>query len=87
MRKSEAGLIHYADDVYTEYPDPDCDEWALRILPWLKEQKLSDLVELTGISERQLKYLRAGKSRPHPRNLKRLREIIPAVWTNREEPI
>jgi hypothetical protein len=65
----EAGLIHSEDAVYTEYPDPRRDEWQVAILPALKNARLADLIAETGISKRALQDLRAGRSRPHAKNL------------------
>jgi hypothetical protein len=65
----EAGLIHSEDAVYTEYPDPRRDEWQVTILPVLKNARLADLITETGMSKRALLNLRAGRSRPHAKNL------------------
>jgi hypothetical protein len=65
----EAGLIHSEHGVYTEYPDPRRDEWTLKILPALKDARLTDLIRETGMSKRALQDLRAGRNRPHPKNL------------------
>jgi len=74
-------MVHSADDVYTEYPDPRRDEWQTVILPALKKSKLCDLVAKTGLSRRALMDLRAGRSRPHAKNLEIL---IKLVWARQE---
>jgi hypothetical protein len=71
----EAGLIHAAQDVYTEYSDPRRDEWQTIVLPVLKKAPLSLLVELSGMSRRAIMDLRAGRSRPHRKN----REMLTAI--------
>ena len=71
----QSALIHSAQEVYTEYPDPRRDEWQTKLLPALKKAPLKDLVQLTGKSRRMLIDLRAGHSRPHPRN----QELIAAI--------
>jgi hypothetical protein len=71
----EAGMLHSPQLVYTEYPDKRRDQWQTTILPILKKIPLPDLVVLSGMSRSQLKELRAGRSRPHPRNQQRLAQI------------
>jgi len=48
----EAGAVHSAQSVYTEYEDQARDEWKLKYLPALKNVSLSKLVEESGISRR-----------------------------------
>lgn len=72
----DAGLIHSAQTVYTEYPDPRRDEWQAKILPALKAAPLATLEKLTGMSRRALMNLRAARSRPHPKNQERLGAIV-----------
>jgi hypothetical protein len=72
----ESGMIASPDAVYTEYPNPRCDEWQTVILPVLKKMALADLVAQSGLSRRTLIDLRAGRSRPHPNNGKILARII-----------
>ena len=78
LEEVEAGLVHSEQSVYTEYPDPRRDEWRTRILPALKDARLSDLVEQCHgiLSRRALIDIRAGRSRPHPKNRERLAAII-----------
>lgn len=64
----ESGLIHAAQNVYTEYPDPRPDEWKTKILPALRTIPLSCLVKMSGLSRSALKEMRAGRSRPHRKN-------------------
>jgi hypothetical protein len=61
------GSLPDADDVYTEYLDPRRDERATRILPKLKAITLRELTEKSGLSERALQMIRAGR-RPNKRN-------------------
>jgi hypothetical protein len=72
----EAGTVHSADDVYTEYPDARRDEWATKILPLLKKIRLAELVKLSGLSRRALSDIRAGRSRPHPKNEQILQAVV-----------
>lgn len=64
----DSGLVHSEASVYTQYPDSRSDEWETKIRPALKRVSLSKLVERSGISRSALKELRAGRSRPHPKN-------------------
>ncbi len=72
----ESGLIHSAQNVYTEYPDPRRDEWQTKILPALKKVPLSRLMKLSGKSRRMLIDARAGRSRPHRKNQELLASIV-----------
>ena len=71
----ESGLVHSTQTVYTEYSDPQRDEWQTNIVPALKKVPLKLLVEESGISRRALMNARAGRSRPHRRN----REMLVAI--------
>jgi len=61
----EAGTVHSASEVYTEYCDPKRDEWNTKTLPALRKAKLNGLIRETGLSRRALLNLRAERSRPH----------------------
>jgi len=74
----EAGMVHSAAEVYTEYADPRRDEWQTKTLPALKKLPLEFLVKKTGLSRRALMDLRAGRSRPQANHRKRLTEFIKA---------
>jgi hypothetical protein len=78
LEEVEAGLEHAQQNVYTEYPDPNRDEWSTKWLPALRGALLADLVrECKGkISRRALIDLRAGRSRPHRRNQDLLASIV-----------
>jgi hypothetical protein len=41
----------------------------MKILPVLKDARLTELTTETGMSKRALQDLRAGRSRPHAKNL------------------
>jgi hypothetical protein len=73
------GLIHSEHGVYTEYVDSRRDEWQMKILPALKQISIADLVRESGISRSALFDVLAGRSRPHPRNQKKLTEIARAL--------
>jgi len=64
----EAGMIHSAEAVYTEYCDPKRDEWVTKILPALKKPLLSFLEKQMPFARRTLSDWRAGRSRPHSGN-------------------
>jgi hypothetical protein len=76
LEEVESGMVQDEDSVYTEYPDPRRDEWATVMLPDLKRRRLVDLVHGTGLSRRTLIELRAGRSRPHPRNQRALKAAL-----------
>jgi hypothetical protein len=72
----EAGLVHSAQNVYTEYSDPRRDEWEVNVLPQLKQMPLKLLVEKSGMSRRAIMDARAGRSRPHRKNREMLASIV-----------
>jgi hypothetical protein len=72
----EAGLIHSAHGVYTEYTDPRRDEWTVKVLPALKKVAVPELLAKSGMRRSALFEALAGRSRPHPRNQKKLTEIV-----------
>jgi hypothetical protein len=76
----DAGLIHSEKNTYTEYVDPNRDEWTTKIQPALKRASLSVLVKECGksLSRRELIELRAGRSRPHRKN----QELLAAILKN-----
>jgi len=70
LEEVEAGLEHSPQNAYTEYPDPNRDEWTTKWLPALSDAPLADLVRVCKekISRRALIDMRAGRSRPHREN-------------------
>jgi hypothetical protein len=72
LEETDAGLVHSGADAYTEFVDPNRDEWETKIRPALKQVPLSKLCAETGLSRRTLIKWRTGKSRPHKRNLEKL---------------
>jgi DNA polymerase III epsilon subunit-like protein len=77
LEEVEAGTVLDEDEVYTEYVDPSRDEWATKILPVLQRMKLTELIKLVPqMSRRALVELRAGRSRPHPKNAELIRRIV-----------
>lgn len=72
LEEIDAGLIHSADDAYTEFIDPSRNDWERKIRPALKKISISTLCKETVFSRRALINWRTGKSRPHPNNLGRL---------------
>jgi hypothetical protein len=75
----EAGLVHSAESVYTEYCDPKRDEWVTKVLPGLKKAPLAGLIKETGLSRRALVDLRAGRARPHFKNHKQIAAALLAL--------
>ncbi len=72
----ESGLIHSEPNVYTVYPDPQCEEWEMRIRPALRKMALEQIEKLSGMSRRAVVDIRAGKSRPHRKNREKLVSIL-----------
>jgi len=74
----ESGIVHNEHSVYTEYSDQGRDEWQMLIRPALRRLSLSELKdECRGrMSRRELINLRAGRSRPHRKNVEMLKRIV-----------
>jgi hypothetical protein len=76
LEEVEVGLIHSAQTVYTEYPDPRRDEWQTKVIPALRKILISQIEKQTGLSRRMIIKTRTGKSRPHPKNQELLAGIV-----------
>lgn len=76
LEEVESGLIHSPQNVYTEYPDPQRDEWQTKIIPALRNIPLQRLEKLSGMSRRALIYARVGRIRPHKKRQEILKRIV-----------
>lgn len=72
----EAGIVHSAQSVYTEYPDPRREEWETKILPLLKKLPVRVLARFTNKSPSMLRRTLAGRSRPRRRNQILLQSVL-----------
>jgi hypothetical protein len=82
LEEVESGLIHSEQNVYTEYPDPQRDEWQTKTVPTLKTIKLSILQKQAGLSRRMLIKARSGKVIPHSKNRTLLTELVKKLRLN-----
>lgn len=71
----DAGLVHAATDVYTEYPDPRRDEWRTRVVPALQRIPRKLFERLTGKPRKMLIAARRGHRELRREN----RELLIAV--------
>lgn len=76
LEEVEAGLEHDPEMVYTEYHQPEGDEWTSTVLPMLRKQNLAALSRACNVSERQLRTLVGGRVVPY---VKTQRKIIAAM--------
>src|SRR6266568_9002426 len=76
LEEIESGIIHSAQSVYTEYPDPRREEWETKILPSLKTLPIHVLIRLTNKSRSMLTRTLAGRSRPRRRNQILLKSVL-----------
>jgi hypothetical protein len=76
LEEVDQGLIHSAQNVYTEYPDPRRDEWETKIIPALRQIPLTQLQVMSGLSRRALIYARVGRRRPHKTHQQILAAIV-----------
>jgi hypothetical protein len=72
----DAGTIHLAESVYTEYPDPRRNQWQSRLLPALKKIPVASLIKLSRKSRSMLTRARRGKSIPRKKNQELLASIL-----------
>jgi hypothetical protein len=70
LEEVESGMVHSADNVYTEYPDRRRDEWETKVRPAMTKVSISILERETGLSRRMLIDARTGQRRPHLSNQK-----------------
>ena len=77
LEEVEGSMAPARGSPYTEYPDPQRDEWATKILPILKAMPMGELQRLSGLSRSTLQAIRAGRV-PHPRN----RAVLLAACTS-----
>jgi hypothetical protein len=76
LEEIESGIVHSAQAVYTEYPDPRRDEWQTKVIPALKKLPIAAVMKLTGKSRSMLTRALAGHSRPRLRNRQLLASIV-----------
>jgi hypothetical protein len=79
-----SGLIHSAQSVYTEYPDPRRDTWQTKVLPALRKAPLTQLANKSGMSLSALKEIRAGRSRPHLNDQRKLTAVMENLATQHD---
>ena len=79
LEEIESGIIHSAQSVYTEYPDPRRDEWETKILPVLRQLPTRALARFSGKSQSMLRRTLAGRSRPRERNQILLNSLLRKV--------
>jgi hypothetical protein len=60
----ESGLVHAAQSVYTEYPDPRHDDWHTKILPAPQKIPPPLVAGQTGLPERTVREAISGRSTP-----------------------
>jgi hypothetical protein len=68
LEEIESGVVHSAQSVYTEYPDPRREEWENNLLPVLRKLPVKVLMRFTNKSRSMLTRTLAGRSRPRRRN-------------------
>lgn len=78
LEEVEAGFERDPETVWTEYDCINRDEWTVTILPVLRGQNLADLARKSGISERQLRTLVLGGSRPRRGTKEQILRIVNA---------
>jgi hypothetical protein len=75
LEEVEAGLVHDADAVYTEYEDPAHDPWRMIVVPVLRQMSRRLIMEGTGLARSTITALRNGHGVPHPHT----REVLTRI--------
>ncbi len=76
LEEVDAGLVHSAENVYTEYVDVHRDEWTTKTVPAMKKIPVPQLERMSGFSRRMLMKARAETTRPHRKNREKLALIV-----------
>ena len=82
LEEVDAGLVHSAENIYTEYCDPRRDEWQTKILPMLRKIPVPVIVNMSGLSFTTIKDTLAGRTRPYLKNQERLKQILRKLGKN-----
>lgn len=81
MRK---GLVHDWDDIVAEFSDPAYDWWAKIMGPKLATMTTAEVTVATGLGERAVRNLRAGRPVPSGATLKKVKLLFRRAFV--EEP-
>ena len=84
LEEVDAGLVHSAEGIYTDYADPSRDTWERVVRPQLQQIPLSVLMRETGLSRRMLINARRGYARPHNRNQLMLTRAVTTITKEKE---
>jgi hypothetical protein len=64
LEEVEEGGVPSESDVYTKFNDPQRDQWATEILPFLRKTGAQRIVQYTGISRRTVQRIRNEQTKP-----------------------
>jgi hypothetical protein len=64
LEDAHTGLVRDLEEILSEYPDPGRDPFDRLVRPVLQELPVQPTAEATGVSERTIKGVRAGTTRP-----------------------
>jgi len=76
LEEVRKGLVHDWDEIVTEFDDPADDWWEKVFRPKIIGVRTADIATATGLGERAARNLRAGRSRPTPQLLARIRVVL-----------
>jgi hypothetical protein len=79
LEEVEAETASDATEVYTEYPDPQRDEWTAHTLPAMRATSAQVLVQGTGISRRTIQRIRNEQTKPTVHHKRMLEAFIRAL--------
>ena len=65
-----------AADMLLDYCDPAVDAWRTDDLPRLIQLPIKEMAAITGLSERRLRDIYAGRAKPHDATAERLRTVL-----------
>lgn len=67
LEEVQTGLVHDEDEILNEYRDPRNDPFKNLVLPVIKKMPVKRLMDESGLSRREISYIRAGKKSPRDR--------------------
>lgn len=82
LEEVQHGAVTDINDVQEFYVDPKYDPWGTAILPILRQIPISDLVAVAHVTERQVRNILRGRSRPRDWRQAKL-ERLAIDWVNR----
>jgi hypothetical protein len=76
LEEVQNGLVHDWSEVSAIYRNPELDTWKTEIIPELKKIPCSELPEASGTSQRAIRAIRNGHSKPSAETKAALLKVV-----------